>query len=92
MNKELILSLVVKKQGKRYSAWCPELDVASEGHSVEQAKLNLKEAVQCHVEAMVEGGDLDLLLDKLGVTKDEFKKHLLIPETFSGTFDVPLSV
>ena len=41
-------------------------NVASQGDSVEEAKINLKEAVECHVETMVEQGDIELLLDKNG--------------------------
>ena len=51
------LSIVVETQGHRYSAWCPELDVASDGASVKEAKKHLVEAVQCHVETMIENGE-----------------------------------
>ena len=33
------------------SALCPELDVASQGSSVEEAKLNLREAVELFLES-----------------------------------------
>ncbi|MBS3138542.1 type II toxin-antitoxin system HicB family antitoxin [Candidatus Woesearchaeota archaeon] len=92
MAKELILTVIVKKEQGGYSSWCPELDVASQGDSVEEAKINLKEAVECHVETMVEQGDIDLLLDMLGITKEQLKKKFIIPESFSGTFDIALSI
>lgn len=91
MNAELTLTTVVKKQKNRYSAWCPELDIASEGDSLDDAQKNLREAVECHVAAMVESGDLNLLLEKLGITKDELKKHKAV-ETFSGIFEVPVPI
>jgi len=31
MNSELMLTTIVKKQRNRYSVWCPELNIASEG-------------------------------------------------------------
>ena len=92
MAKELILTVIVKKEQGGYSSWCPELDVASQGDSVEEAKINLKEAVECHVETIVEQGDIDLLLDMLGITKEQLKKKFIIPESFSGTFDIALSI
>ena len=45
-----------------------------------------------HVETMLEQGDLAQLLDTLGITKEQFKKKFIVPESFSGTFDIALSV
>jgi predicted RNase H-like HicB family nuclease len=44
------LSAVVRKEGKLYSSWCPELDVASQGKTIESALANLKEAVELYLE------------------------------------------
>ena len=41
---------IVEKEGDMYVALCPELDVASQGESIEQATANLKEAVELFVE------------------------------------------
>ncbi|MEK6960553.1 MAG: type II toxin-antitoxin system HicB family antitoxin [Nanoarchaeota archaeon] len=92
MAKELILSLTVRKEGNRYWAWCPELDVSSEGKTTEDARDNLREAVQCHIETMIEQGDMELLLEKLGLTRGELDKDVVIPRVLSGSFEVPLSV
>ncbi len=67
MGKELVLGVVVKKEGSGYSAWCPELDVASQGKSIEEARKNLKEAVEVHVATMIEMGDINMLNDKASV-------------------------
>ena len=45
-------SAVVFQEGKSYSAWCPDLDVASQGDSVEDGLANLKEAVELHLECL----------------------------------------
>jgi len=37
---------IVEKEGDGYVALCPELDVASQGNTVELATANLKEAVE----------------------------------------------
>jgi len=33
-----------------YVAWCPDVDVASQGKSVEEALNNLKEAIELYLE------------------------------------------
>jgi predicted RNase H-like HicB family nuclease len=47
-------SIVVRKEGKQYSCWCPELDVASSGDSIEQATKNLEDAFNCLFETYAE--------------------------------------
>ena len=41
---------IVEKKGNLYSALCPELDVASQGTTIEEATANLKEAVELFLE------------------------------------------
>jgi predicted RNase H-like HicB family nuclease len=43
-------SAVVRREGKLYVALCPEVDVASQGKSVEEALKNLKEALELYLE------------------------------------------
>lgn len=43
-------SAVIQREGKWYVSWCPELDVASQGKTVEEALKNLKEAVELYLE------------------------------------------
>ena len=38
------------KEGNMYVSYCPELDVASCGETVEEAKKNLKEAIELYLE------------------------------------------
>ena len=72
MTKDLILTIVIKKEGTNYSSWCPELDVASQGNTVEEARQNLKEAVELHVDTMIQNGDLNQLLDKVRLANNPF--------------------
>jgi len=46
----LRLSAVISKEEGEYVALCPELDVASQGDSIENALANLKEAVELYLE------------------------------------------
>ena len=41
---------ILEKEGDHYVALCPELDIASQGTTVEEAKANLKEAVELFLE------------------------------------------
>ena len=41
---------ILEKEGDMYVALCPELDVASQGRTVEEATANLKEAVELFLE------------------------------------------
>jgi len=43
---------IIKKGNKQFVALCPELDVVSQGYTIEEALLNLKEAVELHIEEM----------------------------------------
>ena len=40
----------IEKEGELYAALCPELDVASQGATVEEATANLREAVELFLE------------------------------------------
>ena len=42
------------KEGKSFSAFCPEVDVATEGKNIPEAKDNLIEAVSLYVESAIE--------------------------------------
>lgn len=46
----MMLSAVIRKEGRQYVAWTPELDIASQGKTPESALDNLKEAVELYLE------------------------------------------
>ena len=50
---------VIKKGEKQFVALCQELDVVSQGYTVEESLQNLKEAVELYIEEMSvpEGAD-----------------------------------
>ncbi len=43
-------SAVITKEDEWYVSWCPELDIASQGKTVEKALENLKEAIELYLE------------------------------------------
>lgn len=44
------LTAVIEREKNGYVSLCPELDIASQGDSVEQARDNLKEAIELFFE------------------------------------------
>jgi predicted RNase H-like HicB family nuclease len=44
------LSALIHKEGNMYVSLCPELDIASQGETIEKAIDNLKEAVELYLE------------------------------------------
>jgi len=44
---------IIEREGDGYVSLCPELDIASQGDSVEEAKNNLIEALQLFFEVAV---------------------------------------
>jgi len=45
------LTAVIEREGDGYVALCPELDIASQGDTIEQAKDNLREALELFFES-----------------------------------------
>ncbi|MGH2541293.1 MAG: type II toxin-antitoxin system HicB family antitoxin [Ardenticatenaceae bacterium] len=41
---------IIEREGDGYAALCPELDIASQGNTVEEAKHNLSEALELFFE------------------------------------------
>ena len=44
------LTAIIEREGSGYVSFCPELDIASQGGSVEQARDNLQEALELFFE------------------------------------------
>lgn len=44
------LTVIIEREGDGYVSLCPELDIASQGHTVPEAKSNLIEALELFFE------------------------------------------
>ena len=44
------LTAVIEREGEAYVALCPELDIASQGETVEESQRNLREALELFFE------------------------------------------
>ena len=43
---------IIRKGEEQFVALCPEVDVASQGYTIDEALANLKEAVELYIEEM----------------------------------------
>ncbi len=59
------------KEGNMYVSYCPELNVASCGESIEQAKMNLKEVIQINIDETQKMGTFDQFLQDAGFVEEE---------------------
>ena len=92
MESKLLLNVIVKEENKGYSVICPELNVASQGETFEEAISNIKEAVELYIESAEELGTLDEVLEQLGLTKEDLKKKSLMPRVVTANVPIEISI
>jgi predicted RNase H-like HicB family nuclease len=51
MARTIPFTAIIEREGDGYVALCPELDVASQGDTVESARANLTEAIELLIES-----------------------------------------
>ena len=73
INMKLFLTSKIWKEGKHYVAYNPELEVASQGKTLEEAKKMLKEAIGLFIETAKKFGTLNQVLRENGFVKKEKK-------------------
>jgi predicted RNase H-like HicB family nuclease len=44
------LTAIIEREGNGYVSLCPELDIASQGNTIEEARINLREALELFFE------------------------------------------
>jgi predicted RNase H-like HicB family nuclease len=71
MQKKHQFTAVIEREANMYVALCPELDVASQGKTVEVARKNLQEAVELFFETASKQEIRDRLHDEVFVTRFE---------------------
>ncbi len=65
------LTAIIEREGDGYVALCPELDIASQGDSVVEARDNLKEALELFFEVASEAEIAERLHDEVYITRVE---------------------
>jgi predicted RNase H-like HicB family nuclease len=74
------LTAIIEREGSGYVALCPELDVASQGDSIEEARLNLQEALELFLEAADPSEVKARMHDEIFVTRIEVAEKTLEAE------------
>jgi predicted RNase H-like HicB family nuclease len=62
---------VIEREDDGYVALCPELDIASQGNTIEEAKKNLVEAIELFFETASKSEIKERLRDEVFVTRLE---------------------
>ena len=92
MESKLLLNVIMKQEDRGYSVICPELNVASQGETFEEAIANIKEALELYLESAEELGIIDEVLEQLGLTKEDLKKKSLVPRIVTANVPIEISV
>ena len=71
MHNKIRLTAVIEREGDGFVALCPELDVASQGESIEIARANLIEAVELFFESASKSEVQERLSSEVYVTNLE---------------------
>ena len=71
MAKAHQFTAIIEREDDSYVALCPELDIASQGASVEDARLNLKEAIELFFESASSEEIRERLHDEIFITRLE---------------------
>ena len=65
------LAAIIEREGSGYVSLCPELDIASQGDTIEEARANLQEAVELFFETASELEVQTRLHDEVYMTRGE---------------------
>jgi len=71
MQKLKQFTAVIEREDNSYVALCPELDIASQGDTVEKARQNLKEAIELFFESASQREIRERLHDEVFITRLE---------------------
>ena len=76
------------KEGEKYVAYSPQLDVSSFGNTSKEAKKNILEAVELFLETATDKGTLKQILEEAGFPFNKFWKAPKIIESAPMTLAV----
>ncbi len=70
--------IITKEKENLFSAWCPEMELASQGKAIEDAKNNLVEAIELYMEdedAVIPKGDTESMMTIIRVNNHAKTKN-----------------
>jgi predicted RNase H-like HicB family nuclease len=71
MKKRQQFTAIIEREGDGYVSLCPELDIASQGSTIEEARKNLTEALELFFEHASESETKERLHNEVFVTRLE---------------------
>ncbi|MEH2284783.1 MAG: type II toxin-antitoxin system HicB family antitoxin [Nostoc sp.] len=71
MRKTKQLTAIIEREEKGYMSLCPELDIASQGDTIEEARSNLVEALELFFETADPSEVEDRLITEVFITRLE---------------------
>jgi predicted RNase H-like HicB family nuclease len=77
----IAVDIVVTKEGEQYSSWCPQLDIASCGDSLEGAVEGLRDALELYLNTLKEEGEQEQVFKERGI-KIVSEDEPIIPTSF----------
>ncbi len=83
LSNEFVFTGIIYKEENRHSSLCPELDVASEGETIDEAVSNLFEAVTVYLETAIEAN-----LPYLRPIPQDEDPRITNPESIVKTFNL----
>ena len=87
-----MLDILIREEPEGgYSTVCTNLDVASQGESIDEAVENAREAVELYLESAKELGIMDEVLEKLGLRESDFDTEGLVVPRILRT-EIPIKV
>ena len=69
------LPVQILKQGKRYIAYTPVLDLSTSGRSIKEAQKRFEQVISIFFEEITEAGTIDEVLSDLGWKKQKQEWH-----------------
>ncbi|GDZ92564.1 protein of unknown function UPF0150 [Planktothrix agardhii CCAP 1459/11A] len=73
MNNSQRFTVIIEREDNEYVSLCPELDIASQGNNVEEARLNLIEALELFFETAEPSEIKNRLQTEIFITQVEVK-------------------
>ena len=87
-----MLDISIRKENEGgYSAVCTNLNVASQGESVDEAVENAREAIELYLESAKELGIMDEVIEKLGLRESDFEGDRIVAPRILRT-EIPMNI
>lgn len=92
MERQILFNVAIKEEPEGgYSIVCTDLEVASQGETIDEALANIKEAIELYLESAEEIGIIDEVLERLGLSKEELEKGISVPKILKTEIPVKLA-